>query len=490
MKASEWRKQLPENLCAAQDAILAALMDPSLRAPIDWVGLPVSHGEHSGVVYVATDALKVGEPADQVRVCLDCLHYQMACDALGLQMPTAKLLDLVYAARQVRVSPCTFCPDSNGNVTVTDPSTGAKSTVSMLSVTAMFAHDARVSGAQGGFQGLICNSGKGWFICKNLGSAHPQGGWRCANYGWYDASAPYVSVQGQYKLWQPLSTAHNEFHVDYSQVVYAWHPIMMVDGIEIPTADVLRNPALAPMVSHEGALPFSRHPRLAAYEPEGGVVLIAPALSTVPLLGGKTTMTDGPYQFVQARNFTRTDGNRCVDLIVLHTIEAAEKPGTALGVARWFAGEAAPKASAHYCIDSDTVVQCVYEGDVAWGAPGANHDGVHIEHAGYAAQSAAQWDDKYSRAMLVQSAQVAAGICARHAVPVEFVDAEDLLEQRRGITTHREVTKACQLAKSRGMAQSPFYKAQSDHTDPGVCFPMREYLQLILSCLPVAAEVW
>ena len=100
------------------------------------------------------------------------------------------------------------------------------------------------------------------------------------------------------------------------------------------------------------------------------------------------------YPFIQARN--STPANRTtIDLLVIHTMEAPEKPDTAENVARWFAGSTAPQASAHYCIDDDSIVQCVHDKDVAWHAPGANHNGLGFEHAGFAAQAPKDWQDAY-----------------------------------------------------------------------------------------------
>ena len=90
-------------------------------------------------------------------------------------------------------------------------------------------------------------------------------------------------------------------------------------------------------------------------------------------------------KFVQARNYTRGRSN-AIDVLVIHTMESPEKPDTAESVANWFGGATAPEASAHYCIDSDSIVQCVHDEDVAWHAPGANHNGLGFEHAGRAAQ--------------------------------------------------------------------------------------------------------
>src|SRR5205809_2755015 len=119
------------------------------------------------------------------------------------------------------------------------------------------------------------------------------------------------------------------------------------------------------------------------------------------------------YPFIQARNFTATSG-RSVDVLVIHTMEAPETANTAENVAKWFAGSTAPQASAHYCIDANSIVQCVQDDDVAWHAPGANSDGIGFEHAGFASQGRSDWNDAYSSAMLERSAGLVAAKAKEH----------------------------------------------------------------------------
>jgi N-acetyl-anhydromuramyl-L-alanine amidase AmpD len=169
-------------------------------------------------------------------------------------------------------------------------------------------------------------------------------------------------------------------------------------------------------------------------------------------------------KLVPAKSFTPA-ARTAVDLVVIHTAEAHERPQTAENVAAWFAGPQAPRASAHYTVDSDSVVQSVLEKDVAWHAGPANGYSIGIEHAGFAAQTPAEWADAYSVAMLERSAQLVAEICKRYGIPVRRVSAEDLKaggERRRGICGHIDVTNG--LTGGRG------------HWDPGPSFPWQSYL--------------
>lgn len=173
--------------------------------------------------------------------------------------------------------------------------------------------------------------------------------------------------------------------------------------------------------------------------------------------------------FIQARHYRPVHGGRRVRLVVLHSAEVPEKPEAAIAVAKWFAGPDSPQASAHYCIDHRNTVQCVLEDDVAWAAPGANHDGIHIELAGYARQIPEDWTDTYSSTMLLRAATLVAFICADYRIPAVPLTAAALLVGASGITTHAAVTEA-------------YHK--STHTDPGRGFPMAKFVTMVGDLIP------
>ena len=176
---------------------------------------------------------------------------------------------------------------------------------------------------------------------------------------------------------------------------------------------------------------------------------------------------DGLAPLVLAKHFTPSarPTSAPIDVIVVHTMESFEKPKTAINVAKWFAGESAPQASAHYCVDDVDTILCVLECDVAWAAPGANRNGVHIEHAGFASQSAVQWDDDYSRAVLANSAKLAAKLARRFSIPIAKLSVPELAAGGRGFIGHVDATNA--FCNGKG------------HTDPGVNFPWARYLELV-----------
>lgn len=180
-------------------------------------------------------------------------------------------------------------------------------------------------------------------------------------------------------------------------------------------------------------------------------------------------------EFVQAKYYTPT-AKRSIDLMVIHDMEAPEKGDTAENVAAYFAS-GRTRASAHYCIDNDSIVQCVQDHDVAWAAPGANHSGLHFEHAGYARQTALDWSDAYSQQMLSISAGIFSEKCKEYNVPMAFVDAAGLRKGYRGVTTHREITMA--------------FNITGGHTDPGPTFPTDDFIRMIHNAAgePIHQEV-
>ena len=175
------------------------------------------------------------------------------------------------------------------------------------------------------------------------------------------------------------------------------------------------------------------------------------------------------YPFVASPNVNHTSGRK-VDVVVVHTMEMDEKGDTAESCANYFAQSRA-QVSAHYCVDNNSVVQCVKEQDVAWHAPGANHNGIGVEHAGRAKQTGREWADDFSTAMLARSAELVGGICSRNKIPVTWLQPSDLVAGKRGITSHANVSKAFK---------------RGSHWDPGDSFPIEKYLAAVRKAMGAA----
>ena len=177
----------------------------------------------------------------------------------------------------------------------------------------------------------------------------------------------------------------------------------------------------------------------------------------------------GFIPFLQARNFGPSLPSREISLLVVHDMEYPERPEGAEWCAQFFAGANAPRASCHYCVDSNSVVQCVRDRDVAWHAPGGNHNGIGIEHAGYAKQSREEWLDDYSRAELEISARLTAKLSLLYDIPLRRLTDTDLKAGgARGFCGHVDLTLA---------------SGKPGHFDPGPHFPWSEYLDLVRQAL-------
>ena len=143
--------------------------------------------------------------------------------------------------------------------------------------------------------------------------------------------------------------------------------------------------------------------------------------------------------------------------IILHSTEG----DTAVGAAGWFHN---PKsaASTQLVCDDKVVFRCVDDLTIPWAAPGANTNGLHIEHAGYAKWRWRDW--MRHRDMLKRSAYQAAKWCLKYNIPAVWLSPSDLQHGKRGFSSHLNCTRAF---------------PGGSHTDPGPGFPRWYYLRLV-----------
>jgi N-acetylmuramoyl-L-alanine amidase len=148
-----------------------------------------------------------------------------------------------------------------------------------------------------------------------------------------------------------------------------------------------------------------------------------------------------PIKAVCARDYFPADkssGSRKpseIRWIVLHSTEG----GTAKSVARYFQS-ASSGGSTHLVVDDLECQRCLNDSTVSWGAKGANRYGFHIEQCGFAKWTTLEWrqHDKTLR----RAAYKTAVHCKKFGIPVRFISAADLKENRKGITTHVECSRA------------------------------------------------
>ncbi len=178
-------------------------------------------------------------------------------------------------------------------------------------------------------------------------------------------------------------------------------------------------------------------------------------------------MDETPIPFYQALHYQRGVVRTEVKHVVLHCMQNQEKPAAAVDCAKWLAGLnpnfPPPLTSAHYFFDAEASAQGVLEENIAWHAPGVNRSGIGLEHAGWSKQTRAEWLDEYGVAMLKRSANKAAKIAIKWAIPLNVLGPTELRAGLPGFLTHATATKA-------------FPEKSHGHMDPGAFFPLDWYM--------------
>ena len=171
--------------------------------------------------------------------------------------------------------------------------------------------------------------------------------------------------------------------------------------------------------------------------------------------------------FVQAKHYGAGRPDGPPRWIIAHTMEASETSTRAENTAGYFANPGDGRVvSAHYCADSNSVVQCVRLADTAFtvGNTQGNRRGINWEFSGFAAQSGAQWGDTFSMAMLAQAAPYWALDAARYGIPIRRVTVAELRAGTPGLSTHNDFRLAF---------------GGTTHTDPGANFPWSAFIDMI-----------
>lgn len=186
-----------------------------------------------------------------------------------------------------------------------------------------------------------------------------------------------------------------------------------------------------------------------------------------------------PIAFKQARDFSKGRPYGEPNVVVIHTAECAEIDTAAENLQAWAARGA--NVSWHYAIDNNSITQSVHESDRSWTAGPLNDRGIHIELAGTAFQTAAQWDDEFSEAQQDLLVALLADICKRHGIPARKLTVEQLMMGETGICGHDDVSAACVKARREGFQRAPWWRTgrgwrTTNHGDPGKNFEWDEVI--------------
>lgn len=236
--------QLPPDAGNAREQAIRTLIAQG-NYEVTWATVTASHGGHTAEFQVFADALKI----EGVRINVSAETEQIIADTIGCMMLTPRLADLVWLQRAVTLPP------------FPRPITA--------STAAMIEHSQKIDAALvklGNPSGLIATVGKHWCIDNDL-QTHPG---KAENYGWHVAAPmPGIPMEvtasqdanGHYmQIIQGRGWAHDMHHVDYSQTCVLVAKGCKVDGQDMTLADLLKDPSLAPLASHQGVLHVLRQP--------------------------------------------------------------------------------------------------------------------------------------------------------------------------------------------------------------------------------------
>jgi hypothetical protein len=190
------------------------------------------------------------------------------------------------------------------------------------------------------------------------------------------------------------------------------------------------------------------------------------------------TSPDHPeLQFVQALKYAKGRPDGPPLWIVVHDMEASETRTRAEATANYFATLPDGRSvSSHYTADSDSVVQCVRLGDVAFtvGNRPGNYRGINWEFSGFAAQTRAQWLDPFGVAMFALAAPYIRDDAKKYGIPLVRRTVAELRARMPGVTSHNDLRLAF---------------GNTTHTDPGPNFPWDYFMDLINQSDEEEAEV-
>jgi hypothetical protein len=175
--------------------------------------------------YVTCDYLAIGTDDDFVRMPMTPLIAQPIADAFDCLLPTRRMVDQIWAAATVKLSPSPISPS------VTD----------IRRTTTFYRHHQTVEAQRAGqpLGLLIAGIKKDVVITPQL-ATHPN---NVAIYGWHYLNGTPI---------QPLYLGHVDFYADYSHGIRLVKKTMLVNGVPMATADVLADPDLNVLLSDEG----------------------------------------------------------------------------------------------------------------------------------------------------------------------------------------------------------------------------------------------
>lgn len=178
-------------------------------------------------VWVQPDVFAVGVDGDRFRPALTARTAQRVADALGMALPTEKLVRATYAAAEAKIPMRAF---------------GAPRDTFARHIQSDRAIAARIARARVLESTFVAGHSKDYVV----GAPRSRNPDSIAIYGAWDAEGTRI---------QPSSgRAHSLGYRDYSQRTRLVAPEVEIDGVRRPLVEVLGDPAVASLLHDEGAV--------------------------------------------------------------------------------------------------------------------------------------------------------------------------------------------------------------------------------------------
>ena len=169
-------------------------------------------------------------------------------------------------------------------------------------------------------------------------------------------------------------------------------------------------------------------------------------------------------EFIRANSFRQANRTKAnIDRIVVHTAEITLTTGAAEAIAGFFSNEST-EVSAHRCSDSNSVVQCVRDEDIAFHAKGDNDHTLGLEICTRAATTEEKWAEPEHQAALKLAAKTCAQWASKYDIPTRWLTAEQERRRERGFVTHKIVSDVF---------------GDGVRSDPGKEFPYEQFMRLV-----------
>lgn len=191
---------------------------------------------HRGTIWVMPDYLSIGHEGDFVRIPMSPITAQRVADYFGFILPTKKIVDEIYKQAEVKLTPT---PLPAGDAMRTNDY--------YLKHNEIIGKQLKTYG-----NGYLTAGHKKDVILSNRLAYTPR---RVAIYGWH--KLPIKSGDEPEPI-QSVSLVHGHRYVDYSHGIRLIAKTMLVDGNEMPVAEVMQNSELSALVSDDGALILTR----------------------------------------------------------------------------------------------------------------------------------------------------------------------------------------------------------------------------------------